>query len=140
MQNRTFALLVHNSTNRIRSEVMESLRRALRKLSVDTWSVRNRDEAGSILAQNHPEIIFTDSCLADGSWVDIVNTNKNAEAPANVIVVNPTADTQLYITAMERGAYDFVVPPFEQEGLAHIVRSAQDNARSRREAQARPVA
>ena len=42
----------------------------------------------------------------------------------NVIVVGATPDTKQYLDVMERGAFDFVVAPFEREPLGFVVRSA----------------
>jgi FixJ family two-component response regulator len=47
-------------------------------------------------------------------------------------------DTKFYVSAIERGAFDFVLPPFELGGLRHVVRTAGLHVRDRRRAQTQP--
>jgi FixJ family two-component response regulator len=50
----------------------------------------------------------------------------------NVIVVAPFVDIGFYVKAIERGAFDFIVPPLSDPELQHVVRIAAENAISRR--------
>ena len=79
--------------------------------------------------------MFADARLADGSWEDVVLSAATAPAPVNVIVVSEIVDIDLYLEAIQRGAFDFIVPPMALPDFAYIVRSAADNALRRREAQ-----
>jgi FixJ family two-component response regulator len=51
----------------------------------------------------------------------------------NVIVVAPFVDISFYVRAIERGAFDFIVPPLSDPELLHVVRIAAENALSRRQ-------
>jgi DNA-binding NtrC family response regulator len=129
MNNRLFALLLHDHSN-----TLESLRLALRDLSVETFSVETLEKARRLLPQTQPHLVFTDTSLPDGSWTDVINLAEKAGTPVNVIVVGGSNDMKLYISALERGAFDFVLPPFEHEPLDYVVHSAsEDVARRRRE-------
>jgi len=130
-RNGVFALLVHD-----RPSPLESLKTDLNNLSVKTWSARSLDEAAKLLDQTHPELVFTDTQLADGTWSEVVSLVERAGAPANVIVVGSHVDIRVYVSAMESGAFDFIVPPLEPESLLHVVGVAIDNVRRRREAEA----
>lgn len=132
MKEQFSALLVYDQAH-----PLELLDLPLKEMAVEVRKVRTCDEAADLIKHTHPQIVFTDTHLSDGSWVDILNMATEAEVPTNVIVVGTTTDTQLYVSAIERGAFDFVVPPFEHEGLAYVVRSAEQDVRSRREALAR---
>jgi FixJ family two-component response regulator len=76
--------------------------------------------------------VFTDVQLADGNWADVLTLASNATAPVNVIVVAHFIDMKFYIQAIERGAFDFIVPPFARLELQHVVRIAAENALTRR--------
>lgn len=132
MREHLFALLIHHQ-----SEPFGSLRQALRDLGVETYSVDTCKAAEKLISQCKPHIIFTESSLADGSWVSIYNLGETTNVPLSVIVVGVVPDTRLYLSVMERGAFDFVVPPFEPEPLNFVIRSAALNAHRRREALAR---
>ena len=130
-QKGVFALLVQDGT-----KPLDSLRVVLKGESVETWSAETCEEVAKLLDQTQPELVITETMLPDGSWVDIVSMAEKASSPTNVIVVGSHTDTGLYISAMEGGAFDFILPPFETEALRHVLRVAVDNVRHRREAQA----
>ncbi len=127
-----FALLLHDQPY-----PLDSLKLALKELSVETCSARTLEEAGRLLPQTQPHLIFTDIFLPDGSWDEVINLAAKAASPVNVIVVGTNPNIKLYISALERGAFDFVLPPFEHHALDFVVQSAGQDVRRRRRAQAR---
>ena len=129
MREHLFALLIHHQ-----SEPFESLRQTLRDLGVETYSVDSCQAAERIIPQCKPHIIFTESSLTDGSWLSIINIGETSAVPLSVIVVGIAPDTRFYLSVMERGAFDFVVPPFEHEPLNFVIRSAARETHRRREA------
>ncbi|HLY60557.1 MAG TPA: response regulator [Terriglobia bacterium] len=132
MSDRIFAILIHDQPG-----PLDSLKLVLRDLSVETFSVTSLEEARRLIPQTSPHILFTATSVADGSWTDVIYLAEQADIPLNVIVVSANKDIKLYITALERGAYDFVLPPFEPLALDIVVRSAGENVRHRRRALAR---
>jgi DNA-binding NtrC family response regulator len=131
MSEHIFALLVHDHP-----ETFESLRRTLKDLAVETYSVASCKEARDLITKCKPSIIFADSSLADGSWVSVLNMAEAADVPLSLIVVGGTPNTRHYLSVMEHGAYDLVAPPFEHEALSFVVQSAALNAHRRRQAMA----
>lgn len=126
-----FALLVSGG-----NDSFKDLKALLKSQTVEVWSAQSCEEVARLLDQTRPELIFTGTTLSDGSWSDVVSLGEEASAPTNVIVVGKYNDTKLYVSTMNFGAFDFVLPPFESAGLARVVQSAAENVRSRREAQA----
>ena len=112
MNHHPVAILVHNQPY-----PLESLKPVLRDLSVETCSVRTCEDAGRLLTQTEPQLVFTDTSLPDGSWADVVRMAERASSPVDVIVVGAKEDIRLYLSALEGGAFDFVLPPFELEAL-----------------------
>ncbi|MGO8814833.1 MAG: response regulator [Terriglobia bacterium] len=119
MADNLFAMLVHNQ-----ADPFEELKSALRELSFETSSVATCEEAASLIAERPPRVMFTDKSLEDGSWVSILDLAESADDPPKVIVVAAHHDTQLYVSVLERGAFDFVAPPFERETLSFVTCSA----------------
>ncbi len=126
-QKKLFALLVQGA-----EESFTKLKSLLKEQSVEVWSAQTCAEVARLLDQTHPELIFTCTKFPDGSWRDFVNLGENASSPVNVIVVGNCQETRLYLATMDEGAFDFILPPFESESLAHVVNVAADNVRSRR--------
>ena len=113
-------------------ESFTNLKALLKEQSVEVWSAQTFDQVAHLLDQTHPELIFTSTTFCDGSWRDIIGLGENASVPVNVIVVGNHRNTRLYLSTMDYGAFDFILPPFEPEPLAHVVTVAADNIRSRR--------
>src|SRR5215472_16898705 len=127
MNHHPIALLVHDQPY-----PLESLKAVLRDLSVETFSVRTCEEAGRLITQTEPQLVFTDTSLPDGSWADVVRMAEMASSPVDVVVVGAKEDIKLYLSALERGAFDFVLPPFEHEALEFVVESARQDVRRRK--------
>jgi two-component system response regulator PilR (NtrC family) len=131
MQERITALLVHD-----RPEPMGFIRRALECQFIETQSVRTCHEAHQTLwGRQPPHLVLADARLPDGSWEDVVLLAAKAPAPVNVIVVSEVVDIAFYLEAIQRGAFDFIVPPMSLQDFTYVVRSAVDNAVRRRESQ-----
>ncbi|HEV2231917.1 MAG TPA: response regulator [Terriglobia bacterium] len=131
MTKNPFALLVSRE-----GASLEPLKSALKKQSIETWSVDTCEEVTKLVEQTHPELIFTDPRLADGTWLDIVTLIEKASTPVNLIVVGAPENAKLHASAMENGAFDFIQPPFEATSLGQILQNAVENVRHRRVAQA----
>lgn len=121
----------------------KDLAAALEKLAVATRRAKTLAEArGVLLRADPPLLVFTESKLPDGNWADVVSFSERASMPVSVIVVGQEIDTNLYASAIEVGAFDFIAPPFDDLDLAHVIRCAADNALRRRQTarNLRPVA
>jgi DNA-binding NtrC family response regulator len=116
-----------------RHDPLDDLRLALEEQSIDIFIAKNCAEAALALwSDDPPHLVFTEIQFADGNWADVLTLAAKASAPVNVIVVAPFADVNFYVQAIERGAFDFIVPPLSDPELLHVVRIAADNATSRR--------
>jgi DNA-binding NtrC family response regulator len=116
------ALLVHEEEACF--QVLDVL---LGRQGIKTRRVRNCAEASVSLVQHDlPQLVFTDTRFCDGTWVDVLNLTSELKIhnATKIIVVSRVVDHHLYVDAIEKGAFDFIVPPFEPEDLAFIVRSA----------------
>jgi two-component system response regulator PilR (NtrC family) len=131
MKERITALLVHDSP-----EPMGFIRRALEDQFIETQSVRTcREVHQTLWGSEPPHLVLTEARLPDGSWEDVVLFAAEAPAPVNVIVVSEAVDMAFYLEAIQRGAFDFIVPPMPLPDFNHVARCAVDNALRRRESQ-----
>jgi len=108
------------------AEPFQSLKLALEGLSVDTDRAPTCQQARNILKRTSkpPDVVFTDTALPDGTWRELLAMAGDIHIPSKIIVVSRTEDPWLYLDAMERGAFDFMLPPFATGDLAHILRCA----------------
>jgi DNA-binding NtrC family response regulator len=104
---------------------MGSLAFVVEQEGVSTQHAPTCREAMEVLrGEAMPHMIFVDTTLEDGGWEDIVALARQASVPVNVIVVSKTGDVALYLESIDRGAFDFVTPPFEARDMVQIIRSA----------------
>jgi DNA-binding NtrC family response regulator len=128
MTEKISVVLVHN-----RREPLERLKPIVASQSIEARSVRTCGEALLLLwGKNPPQLVFTDMRLPDGTWADVVALAQKCQTAVNVIVVSQTENVKLYTEAMERGAFDFVIPPFQLTELAHVIRCAAEDVQRRR--------
>ena len=134
MSGKVTALLVYR-----RTKPFDEIKAALGKMAVPTEQAQTLAEAKHALSDiNPPLLAVTESELPDGKWSDVLSFSEKASSRVNVIVVGRTIDANLYASAIEVGAFDYIAPPFEGADLAHVVRCALDNALARRETAKNP--
>jgi DNA-binding NtrC family response regulator len=99
------------------------LKAALESQLLRVSEVRGLREAEVWLkAPNPPQLVFTAVLLADGDWERVLLLGKTAGVP--VIVVSTCLDVSFCLDVLERGAFDFIVPPIDQDDVAYVVRNA----------------
>ncbi|MGH9453514.1 MAG: response regulator [Terriglobia bacterium] len=108
---------------------------------VHTLRARTCREARSLLQQCTPRVLFTDTSLPDGSWTDVLNLATGQSGNIPVILVSRFDDMELYLQAIERGAFDFMSLPLSPSDVAFIFQHAsmanlQSPANARRAAAA----
>ena len=128
MSERLSALLVCG-----RPTTFVGLRVMLESREIHVLTARSCGDAVlGLWSKDPPHLVFTETQLADGTWADVLSIAQRSPRPVNVIVVSRIVDLSLYIQALERGAFDFIVPPLEISELDHVVRCAVGNALVRR--------
>jgi two-component system, NtrC family, response regulator PilR len=128
LKRRVFALVVHD-----RPEPCQALKPVLRHLGVDTFSVSGCADAFLLLEQTHPHLIFTDTQLPDGTWIDLVNLTDGAAVSTCVILVGGSKDPEVSQAALNYGAFGFISPPFDAETISQIVSRALTQVFTHRE-------
>lgn len=112
----------------------------LDKLGITYTRVRTCAEATQLLTRDRsPHLLFCDTILPDGNWNDVLQLSDRAPVAVNVIVVARSVNIRFYVEVIERGAFDFITPPFVSSDLSHVVRCAAANIADRQFAQARPA-
>lgn len=118
MAARVRALLVHDEERPV-----AELKPLLESQGIETLQVRSCGEAEAALASvEPPALIFTDTALPDGTWVDVQSLAEERAAP--VVVISRFVDLPFYLEVLENGASDYMVPPFQEADVAYVVRSA----------------
>jgi len=102
-----------------------ALRKVLDEAGVQVHLAGSCAEAEKILkALKIPAVLFSDTALPDGTWLDVLSLATQARWRVPVIVVSRVVDINLYISALEYGASDFIVPPFYRQDISHVLMCA----------------
>jgi len=104
---------------------MHEVRNLLIRQGIDTLRVRDcAQAAGALCSQTPPVLVFTATELADGTWEDVLGAASTACRPVPLIVVSNQDDVRLSLRVWEAGASGYVAPPFSEQEMARVVRSA----------------
>jgi DNA-binding response OmpR family regulator len=88
------------------------------------WEVReacSRREAIAAIAKEHPDVILCEANLPDGNWKDLLKNLLGKLNPPSLIVTSRLADEYLWAEALNLGAYDVLVKPFDAEEVFRVV-------------------
>jgi DNA-binding NtrC family response regulator len=108
---------------RPKNDIFGKLKQVLERQGVVTTVAATYEEARAQFERDgHLHVLFTDTETPRGTWADVVEASAEEHVP--VIVVSRLVDLNLYIDVLEKGATDFVVPPFQAADLAYIVHNA----------------
>ncbi|MGH9403661.1 MAG: response regulator [Terriglobia bacterium] len=136
MKMEIMALLVYDQ-----AYPLQELQTALQDQPVHMRRISTCQEAQSFMARGIlPDIIFTDTALPDGTWADLLKLTHQRAGSPEVVVVSRLPEVGLYMDVMERGAFDFITPPFVSSDVAYIIQSATAEASKRWGAQMRAAA
>ena len=124
------ALLVYGNSDTFSALESHLERQGVRVIRAESYAQAERKLGGP----DPVPLVFTETQLPDGTWADILGLAEKAALHVNVIVVAEDIDTRLYVEAIESGAFDYLVPPFNSTDLAYVVRCALGNALARRSA------
>lgn len=92
------------------------------------WA-KSAASAFEIFKQNKPDVIILDMRLPDANGLDALSSFREADSSVPIIFVTGHGTAEATISAMKRGAYDFVQKPFRLDDLRRVVRRAIDSSR-----------
>lgn len=105
--------------------LMPELHRALDPCPLEIRTVGSCLEAGREIGDcRTADVVFTDIQLPDGNWKQVLQMAGRIPTRVEVILVSRFVDVRLYLDALEAGAFDFVVPPFQTVEIGYIVVNA----------------
>ena len=90
-------------------------------------------EAQDALDQDSFELILTDIVMQDGNGLELLERIHAENPHLPVIMVTAIHDISVAIDSMRRGAYDYVLKPFEREHLVATVQRALEHRQALQE-------
>lgn len=106
------------------------------------WKLFNADRVTSALAllRSHDiSVVVCERDLEPGTWVDILEQIEPMPNPPSLIVTSRLADERLWAEALNLGAWDVLMKPFDGSEVIRSVKLAWSHWRTRIEMAARSI-
>jgi putative nucleotidyltransferase with HDIG domain len=90
-------------------------------------------EALEMLGQTDFDLVLTEVVVQDGNGIALMEQIREQQPQLPVVMVTAVHDIAVAIDSMHRGAYDYLLKPFEREHLLAAVRRALDHRKTLQE-------
>lgn len=97
----------------------------LARADFDVGCAFSAAEARTAFAAETPPIVVLDLMLPDGDGLDVLRDMRARAPDTKVIVVTANGSVNLAVSAMQAGAFDFLVKPFEPKRLLNAAADAK---------------
>jgi DNA-binding NtrC family response regulator len=100
---------------------------SLRRLVPEQWNLFRADGLPSALRVLHKQdvgVVLCERDLPHANWRDMLEHLVMLDEPPSLIVTSRSADEQLWAEALNLGAYDVLVKPFDVQELHRTVQLA----------------
>lgn len=116
-------ILVVDDESPIRSMIGATLERQ----GYDVQSASSAREAMDIIEQNTFDLLLLDIVMQDGNGIALLDRIRAQQPHLPVVMVSAVHDIAVAIDAMRRGAYDYLLKPFERDHLVATVLRALEH-------------
>jgi DNA-binding NtrC family response regulator len=86
----------------------------------------NGNDARKAMADEAFDILISDIYLGDGSGLDLLELMKEKQPDAEVVIMTAQGSVETAVTAVRRGAFDYISKPFVIDALLEILRRIEE--------------
>ncbi len=117
------------------ADIRELIAGILQDEGFETRLAHNSDAALSEVALRRPSLIVLDIWLQGSKLdgLDLLNQIKQRHAEVPVVIISGHGNIETAVSAIKRGAYDYIEKPFNADRMLHVVNRALEAFRLRRE-------
>ena len=117
------------------SHVRSMMGATLERQGYEVHLAASGHEAMSILESRTFDLVLTDIVMQDGNGIALLERIRGREPFLPVVMVTAIHDISVAIDSMRRGAYDYLLKPFEREHLVGTVLRALDHRQAMEDSQ-----
>ncbi len=120
------------------SDIRELVAGILQDEGYDTRTARNSDEALATIGARRPSLVFLDIWLQNSKLdgLQLLDIVKLDHPDLPIVMISGHGNIETAVTAIKRGAYDFIEKPFKADRLVLVADRALENSRLKREVKA----
>jgi len=115
------------------NDLLFTLSKVLKKAGYGIFTASNGEEGISVFHKELIDLVLLDLKLPKLGGIDVLNQMKAMDTDILVIMMTALTDAKPAIAAMKKGAYDYLMKPFELDELKLVVKKALETHRLRRE-------
>jgi len=116
-------------------DIRELISGILEDEGYETRMAHDSDSALAVIEERRPSIIVLDIWLQGSrlDGLDLLNVVKDKHPDVPVVIISGHGNIETAVSAIKRGAYDYLEKPFKADRLVLVVERALENARLKRE-------
>jgi two-component system, NtrC family, response regulator AtoC len=104
--------------------ILKVLKDLLENEGLDALTASDVDAALSILDQRNLDLMITDLKMPGKSGMDLLTLCQEKRPSLPMIMITGFGNIEAAVTAMKKGAYDFITKPFDENELLGVVKKA----------------
>ena len=108
------------------------LQMALERMGIEAVAVHDAGQALARVAEERFDVVLTDLRMPGMSGIDLLSQIRTREPDLPVIVLTAFGTVETAVEAMKRGAFDYVLKPFDLDAIELTVRHAIETRQYRR--------
>ena len=82
------------------------------------------EKASKLIRENEFDLVLTDIRMGRSSGIDVLDAARNTLPDTPVVMMTAYASAETAVTAMKKGAYDYISKPFKIEDIQLVVKNA----------------
>ncbi len=86
--------------------------------------VDHQSKLNALIEKHNYDALFCAWSLQQGSWNDVVSEVRESHPDLPVIVLSPAPDNREWDEVLQAGAFDLLVPPFEERSMLAVLEQA----------------
>ncbi len=117
--NNPFTLIIDDEP-----DIRELLEITLNRMNIQTLCAENITSAKKLLEKHSFDLCLTDMKLPDGNGLDLIDYIQKSKNPMPIAVITAHGSMDIAITAMKKGAFDFLSKPVDLTVLRQLINNA----------------
>ena len=113
--------------------VRDSLSKWFREEGYEIGAAESASEALTRMAESRWDIALVDIKMPGTDGIELQRRLREIDPELIVIIITGYASVETAVQALKNGAYDYVTKPFDPDDIAHVVRNAIEQRRTRQE-------
>lgn len=105
-------------------QVLESLMLMLSSNGYEVFTADNVNSAVQKFLNKAVDIVLTDIRMPSNDGIELVERIHEFDPDVPVILMTAFVDTPIVLAALKRGAFDFIIKPFNPDYILHSIRKA----------------